>query len=153
MKETQHNLEKKDNSSILKVDFSSRTDRSFSPSIAPESVDLSSETNRVFPALKSRSHFLPSPQCLVDPIQVQKPTLVVDANLKLDHTMSSHVISIDSNITDKIVRRVINVKRKKLWSSMESFETPAFRRYSSEDFQSRTTQSRLLRRSNNFCNL
>ena len=40
-------------------------------------LDRSNEASSVFPALKSTSHFLPSPQRLVDQIQVRKPILVV----------------------------------------------------------------------------
>ena len=42
----------------------------------------------VFPALKSTSHFLPIPQCLVDQIQIQKPILVIATNQMPDHTWS-----------------------------------------------------------------
>ena len=46
--EPQSNLEEKDNPSILKDDFSSKTDPSIFTSTTPS-----------FPALKSTSHFLP----------------------------------------------------------------------------------------------
>ena len=52
------NLEEKVNASILKDDFSSRTDPSIFTSIAQVFLDWSSETSLVFPALKSTSHFL-----------------------------------------------------------------------------------------------
>ena len=52
--------------SIFKDEFSSGTDTSIFTSIAPQLLDWSNETSWVFPALKSTSHFLPSPQCLVD---------------------------------------------------------------------------------------
>ena len=61
---------------ILKDDFSSKIDPSTFISIAPALLDWSNATSWVFSALKSTSHF-PSPQCLVDQIQVQKPILVV----------------------------------------------------------------------------
>ena len=59
MQEPQSNLEEKVNSSILKDDFSSRTDPSIFTSIEPLLLDRSNETSWVFPALKSTSHFLP----------------------------------------------------------------------------------------------
>ena len=48
----QSNLEEKVNLSILKDDFSSRTDPSIFTSIEPLLLDLSNETSWVFPALK-----------------------------------------------------------------------------------------------------
>ena len=56
--EPQSNLEEKVSPSILKGDFSSRMDPSIFTSIEPLLLDWSSETNWVFPALKSTSHFL-----------------------------------------------------------------------------------------------
>ena len=55
----QLNLEEKVNLSILKDDFSSRTDTCILKSIEPVLLDWSYETSWVFPALKSTSHFLP----------------------------------------------------------------------------------------------
>ena len=52
-------LAEKVNPSILKDDFSSRTDPSFFTSIASAFLDRSNETNLVFPALKSTYHPLP----------------------------------------------------------------------------------------------
>ena len=52
----------------------------------------------------------PSPQCLVDKIQVQKPIQVVATNQRHDHTLESSIISIDTNITDNIIRKFINVQ-------------------------------------------
>ena len=45
-------------------------------------------------------------------IQVQKPILVAATDQMPDHTykrLESSIISIDSNITDNIIRKVINV--------------------------------------------
>ena len=44
VKEVQSNFEEKDNPSILKDDFSSRTDPSIFTSVAPELLDRSNET-------------------------------------------------------------------------------------------------------------
>ena len=55
----QFRREEKVNPSILKDDFSSRTNPSIFTSIAPVLLDRSNETSWVFPALKSTSHFLP----------------------------------------------------------------------------------------------
>ena len=54
--------------SILKDDFSSRTDSSIFTSITPALLERSNKTSWFFPELKSTSNFLPSPQCLVDQI-------------------------------------------------------------------------------------
>ena len=52
-----------------------------------------------------------SPQCLVDQIQVQKSIQVVATDQMPDHTENkSDIISIDRNITDSIVRKVIDVR-------------------------------------------
>ena len=59
--------------------------------------------------------------------------------------MESMIISIDSNITDNIIREGINVNsRKSVGPRMEPSGTPALPGYSCEDFPSRTTRSRLL---------
>ena len=59
MEEPQSNLEDKVNPSILKDDFSSRTDPFIFISVAPVLIEWSHETNWVFPALKSTNHLLP----------------------------------------------------------------------------------------------
>ena len=59
MKEPQSDLKEKVNPSILKDYFSTRTDPSIFISIAPVLLDQSNETIWVFPALKSKNHFLP----------------------------------------------------------------------------------------------
>ena len=84
MWEPQTNVEEKVNSSILKYYFSSRTDPSIFNPIEPVLLDRSNETSWVFPALKSKSHFLP--QCLADQIQVHKPIQVVVTDQMPDHT-------------------------------------------------------------------
>ena len=79
-----------------------RTELSNFTSIAPVLLNWSNKTSRVFPALKSTSHFLPEFKCLIDQIQVQKPILVVA-------TDQSSIISIDSSIMDNMIRKAINV--------------------------------------------
>ena len=59
MEEPQCNLEERVNPSILKDNFSSRTDLSIFTAIAPVLLDQSNETSCIFPALKSTSHFQP----------------------------------------------------------------------------------------------
>ena len=56
MSEPQSNLGKKVNPSILKDDFSSKTDPSIFISIAPVLSDHLNETSWAFPTLKSTSH-------------------------------------------------------------------------------------------------
>ena len=50
----------------------------------------------------------PSPQYLVDQIQVQKPIQVI-ATDQMQIRIESSIISIDSNMTDNIFREAINV--------------------------------------------
>ena len=57
IQEPQSNLEEKVNPSILKDDFSSRTDPFIFTSIEPLLLDWSNKTSQVLPALKSTSHF------------------------------------------------------------------------------------------------
>ena len=59
MQEPQSNWKEKNNPSILKDDFSSRTNSCILTSIALVLLDWSNKTSWVFPALKSASHFLP----------------------------------------------------------------------------------------------
>ena len=57
--ESQFNLEGKESSSILKNEFSPRTDLSTFTLIATKFLEQSNgETSLVFPVLKSTSHFL-----------------------------------------------------------------------------------------------
>ena len=67
--------------SILKGDFSSRTDPFIFTSIEPLLLDQSNETSR-----NQQANSYPSPQCLVDQIQVQKPIQVVATDEISDHT-------------------------------------------------------------------
>ena len=57
IQEPQSNLEEKVNPSILKDDFSSRTDPFIFTSIEPLLLDRSNKTSQVLPALKLTSHF------------------------------------------------------------------------------------------------
>ena len=59
MLEPQSNSKEKVNPSILRDGFSSRTDPSIFTLIVPVLLDQLKETSRVFPGLKSTSHFLP----------------------------------------------------------------------------------------------
>ena len=65
------------------------------------------------------------------------------------HTQNKRsIISIDSNIIDNIIKKVINVQQEKCRTTNGALSsgTPALTGYSCEDFQSRTTRSRLLLR-------
>ena len=84
--EPKSNLEEKGNLSVLKVDFSTRTDASILTSVAPVLLHRSNKTSYVFQALKSTSHLLPSQQCLIDQIQGQKLILVVATDQMPDQT-------------------------------------------------------------------
>ena len=86
MSEPQSNLEQKVNPCNLKYYFSSRTDPYIFTSIESLSMNWSNETSRVFPAMKSTSHFLPQSPLYVDQIQNQKPIHVVATDQMPDHT-------------------------------------------------------------------
>ena len=60
--------------------------------------------------------------------------------------IESSIISIDGNITDSIIRKVINVYRRSVGPRMESWGIPALTGYSCEDLPSKTTQNHLLLR-------
>ena len=79
MYKSQSNLEEKVNPSILKDGFPSRTDPSIFTSIAPVLLDRSNASTEI-------KATCPSPQCLVDQIQVQKPITVVATAQMFDHT-------------------------------------------------------------------
>ena len=59
MQEPQSNSQEKNNPSILKDDFSSKTNPPPFTSIAIELLDWSNKTNCIFSELRSTSHFLP----------------------------------------------------------------------------------------------
>ena len=82
----------------------------------------SNETNKLLPD---------SVQCLTDHIQVQHCCQGSD---DWSHLVESSIISIDSNVTDNIIRKVINIQQEKIKPGMELWETPASTRYSCEDF-------------------
>ena len=85
MQEPQSNLEEKLNPSILKDDFSSRTDPPIFLSIAPvvklfKPNQLSFSSNEINKPLPANSQYF------VDQTQVQKPILVVATDQMPDHT-------------------------------------------------------------------
>ena len=84
----------KNNPSILKHDFCSRTDPCYE----------TGQTKQVefFQLWNQHATCCTSPQCLVAQIHVQRPTLVVATNQMLTLRVESSIISIDSNITDNI---------------------------------------------------
>ena len=75
MSEPQSNLEEKLNPSILKDEFSFRTDpnRSIFTSIEPLLLDWSKKSAEISQHRNQQATSYPSPQCLGDQIQVQKP--------------------------------------------------------------------------------
>ena len=84
----------------------------------------------------------PSPQCLVDQIQVQNRK----QRSREQYRMEGSIISIDSSITDNIVRKIINVQQEKCRSKNRTLRAPTFTGYACEDFPSRTTRIPLLLR-------
>ena len=104
------NLEEKHNSSILKIDFSSRTDPSILTSIAPLLLHHLNKTGWVFPGLKSTNHFLPQStvSCRSDSSSEPNSSCCYRPDA-WSHLVESSIISKDSTITDNIIRKVINV--------------------------------------------
>ena len=104
------NLEEKFNPSIIKYDFSSRTDPSISTSIAPVFLDQSNEISWVFLALNSTSQFLSQSTVSSDSIWIQfrsQFNWLPQIRCLITFKVESSITSIDSNITDNI--KVINV--------------------------------------------
>ena len=95
---------------ILKYDFSSSADPSIFTSIATELLDWSYKTSWVFRALKSTSHFL-KPVTSMSRRSDSSSEANSSCYNKSDAfiTFKSSIISKDSNITDNIIRNVINV--------------------------------------------
>ena len=91
----------------LKDDLSSRTDSSIFTSVAAVLLDWSNETIWVFPALISTSHFLP--QSTVSCRSYSSSEANSSYCHNSDTWVRSSIISIDSNITDNTVSKVINV--------------------------------------------
>ena len=107
------------NPSILKDYFSSTTDPSIlyinsTSVIRPVKQKKLSffniEINKLLSALV---------YCVSDQIQVQKPILFVVTDQMLDHRVVSSIISIDRNVTDDIIKKVINDSRKSVGPRME----------------------------------
>ena len=71
--------------------------------------------------------------------QVQKPIPVATDQMTDDTQNRDSSISIDSNITDNITWKVINVQQEKCRPTMELSGTPGVTGHFSEDFPSRTT--------------
>ena len=95
----------------LENDFSSRTDPSILALIALVLLDRSSKTSWTFPALKSTSHFLPlAPVHSVSQIRFKFRSqfwLLPQTRCLITFRVEGSIISIDSNIADNIIRKVI----------------------------------------------
>ena len=100
------------NLSILKDDFSSRANSSIFTSIEPFLLDWSNENSRVFPVLKSTSHFLP------------QSTVSCKSDL-------SSKIAISQIISSE---RLLMYSRKSVGPRMEPLGFPALTENSCEDF-------------------
>ena len=114
----------------LKNDFSSRTDPSVFTSIAPVLLDRSNGTSWVFPVLKSKSHFLPQ-------------STVSDRSDSSSEANSREIAQIAILQMTWSGKSLMDI-RKSVGPRMGPWRTPAFARYSYEDFPSRTTRSCLL---------
>ena len=89
LQESQSNLEEKVNPSILKDDFSPRTDRPIHFPINSTSVIRSVKRNQFCFSSIEINKPLPAPvQCLAGQIQVQKPILLVATDQMLDQTQN-----------------------------------------------------------------
>ena len=85
-------------------------------SIAPVLLDRQTKSVELLQYWNQQATLCPNQQCLIHHIQVQKPILVVAT----DH---SSIISIDNNITDKIIRSLM-YDRKIVGRKMEPGGTP-----------------------------
>ena len=100
------------NLSILKDDFSSRADSSIFTSIEPFLLDWSNENSRVFPVLKSTSHFLP------------QSTVSCKSDLSSKIAISQIILS----------ERLLMYSRKSVGPRMEPRGFPALTENSCDDF-------------------
>ena len=102
----------------LKDDFSSRIDLSIFSSVAPLFLDWSNKNSLIFLALKSTSHFLPQFHS-VSWIRFKFRSqfkLLPQIGCPITLRIESSIISIDRNITDNIIREIINDQK---WSLEE----------------------------------
>ena len=135
------------NPSILKDDFSSRTDPYIFTLIEPVLLNRSNKTSWVSPALKPRSHFLP--QSTVS----YRSDSSSEANSSCCHRSDgwsdlakSSIIFIDSSVTDNIIKKVINVKWEGRRAKNEALRNSSINWIFCEDFPSKTTRNHLLLR-------
>ena len=102
---------KKDNPRILKNDFSSKADPSISTSTGPMLLDWSNKTSWVFPTILINKP-LPAPVHRVSQVRFKisgQLYLLPQIRCLITLWEKSSMINIDSNITDNIIRKVINV--------------------------------------------
>ena len=131
-----HDCMEKVNLSIIKDNFSSRTDPSIFTSIATVLLDW------LISALKSTSHFLPKSTL---PLRFKfrgQFYLLLQIRCPTTFRVESSIISIDSNIKKVAVTssgRSVMYSRKIVGPRMDPRGTPELTGYSCEDFPSRTT--------------
>ena len=104
MQEPPSNLEEKVNPSLIKDDFSLRKDPLIFTSIVSVLLNRSNKTSQVFPVLISTSHFLAQPTSHFLP----KSTI----SRRLDSSSEANS-SCYHNITNNIIRKIINVSQEK----------------------------------------
>ena len=129
------------NLSIIKDNFSSRTDPSIFTSIATVLLDW------LISALKSTSHFLPKSTLSLRFKFRSQFYLLPQIRCLTTFRVESSIISIDSNIKKVAVTwsgRSVMYSRKIVGPRMDPWGTPELTGYSCEDFPSRTTWSCLL---------
>ena len=92
--------------------FSSKTDPYRFHINSTSALRLVKRNKLSFSSFEINKPLLAPRQCFVDEISVQQPTLVVATNQMPDHILrvERSIISIDNNITDNILRKIINVQ-------------------------------------------
>ena len=131
-----HDCMEKVNLSIIKDNFSSRTDPSIFTSIATVLLDW------LISALKSISHFLPKSTLPLGFKFRSQFYLLLQIRCLTTFRVESIIISIDSNIKKVAVTssgRSVMYSRKIVGPRMDPWGTPELTGYSCEDFPSRTT--------------
>ena len=131
-----HDCMEKVNLSIIKDNFSSRTDPSIFTSIATLLLDW------LISALKSTSHFLPKSTLSLRFKFRNQFYLLPPIRCLTTFRVESSIISIDSNIKKVAVTssgRSVIYNRKIVGPRMDPWGTPELTGYSCEDFPSRTT--------------
>ena len=124
---------------ILKDYFSSATDPSIFTLITPVSLDQLSKKAEFFQHWNQQVTFCLSLPCLRPDSRSETISSCCHRSDAWSISVVSSIISIDSNVTDDIIRKIINDSRKSVGPRIEHWRTPALTGYSCDNFPSRIT--------------